>query len=70
MRTSGSLTLVCALFCMLDCCVQLQYDSFYSLYYILICYVWLLSFRSLFFSNETERECIHRGGEVGRNWKE
>lgn len=32
--------------------------GFASSYYILFCYVWLLSLRSLFFSNVTEREWI------------
>lgn len=71
MRMSRSLTLVCALFLLLDCCVQFQCDSLYSPYYILFCYLWLLSFRSLFFSNERQEGNGSTGevkwGETGRN---
>ena len=66
MRTSESLTLACS------------WDSFSPagllcptlIGFIIFCHLWLLSLRSLFFSNETEREWIQRGGAVGRNLEE
>jgi hypothetical protein len=41
-----------------------------GLFYILFCYILLLSPKSLFFSNVTERNQIQVGGEMGRNREE
>lgn len=45
-----------ALFLLLGCFVHLNAIDFALSYYILFCYAWLFSLRSLFFFNETERE--------------
>lgn len=54
-RTSGSLKHLHALGTLLlwGCCVQLQYDDLLNL----ICHVWLLSPKNLFFSNERQKWC-------------
>lgn len=45
-------------FLLLGCFVHLNAMDFALSYYILFCYAWLFSLRSLFFFNETEREWI------------
>ena len=36
---------------------------FFLLYLIIVCHVWLLSLRNLFFSNERQKECGAEGEE-------
>jgi hypothetical protein len=51
--------------------VQLGSDSFSPSCHFLFCHDWLLSHRSLLFSNERQKrsEWVPMRGEVGRNWK-
>lgn len=56
-------------FALLLCLVQLQPYSFCFLVFYFVCHVWLLSPRSLFFSNERQGVDAERRG-CGRNWEE
>ena len=51
------------LFLLLGCHVQLKMIVFASSYYILFHYIWLFSVRSLFFSNERQKEVVPEGRE-------
>lgn len=68
-QNSRSLILIASLglfsFCWL---VLSNFDVMvFVLSYILFCYILIMSLRSLFFFNETERECISMEGEVESN---